>query len=104
MRARQNRAYGHPPYSAPALQSPVLRLLICVTLVTPFTVLVIVVSKLSPPWNVVSWWVAIPAQTIVRVRVLLSRLKSLSVHPLFDIAFSVSARATVCERRRKKEA
>jgi hypothetical protein len=36
---------------------------------------------------------AVPPQTIIRVMVLLSRLKSLSVHPLFDIAFSVSARA-----------
>src|ERR1035441_3102085 len=94
MRARQNRAYGHPPYSAPALQSPVLRPLICVTLVTPSTVLVIVVSKLSPPWNFVSWWVAVPAQTMVMVRVLPSRLKSLSVQALFDIAFSVSVRTT----------
>jgi hypothetical protein len=33
------------------------------------------------------------AQTMVRVKVLLSGLKSLSVHPLFDIAFFVSARA-----------
>jgi hypothetical protein len=67
--------------------------LICVTLVTPFIVLVIVVSKLSPPWNFVSWWVAFPAQTMVMFRVLPSRLKSLSVHPLFDISFSVSERA-----------
>jgi hypothetical protein len=36
---------------------------------------------------------AVPAQTMVRVAVLLSRLKSFSVHPLFVIAFSVSARA-----------
>ncbi len=42
-------------YSVPALHSPVLRLLICVILVTPPTVLVTVVSKLSPPWNLVSW-------------------------------------------------
>jgi hypothetical protein len=35
-----------------------------------------------------------PAQSMVRVRVLLSRLKSLSVQALFDIAFSVSARTT----------
>jgi len=39
---------------SPALQSPVLRPLKCATVAIPLLVRVVVVSKLSPPWNVVS--------------------------------------------------
>ena len=50
-------------------------------------------SALSRLRNLVSVTTVLGPQTIVCVAVLLSNLKSLSVQPLFDSAFSASARA-----------
>jgi hypothetical protein len=84
-----------PAYS-PALQSPVLRPLKWATDTTPCLVWVVVVSTLSPSWNVVSVRTVSAPQTIVSVLLLPSILKSVSLHlPLLARAFSISARITV---------